>query len=53
MISILLYNCFHRVIRLELMQQRFLIILLERLFENFTFLILRNFQIVTSKLIHK
>lgn len=43
-LCILLYSHFHQVIRLELLQQSFLSILLERLFENFTFL--RNFQMV-------
>lgn len=43
-LCILLYSHFHQIIRLELLQQSFLSILLERLFENFTFL--RNFQMV-------
>lgn len=51
--SSLLYSHFHQVIKLEPAQHRFLIILLDRLFENFTFLILRNFQMITLKFIHK
>lgn len=50
-ICILLYSHFHQVIRVELLQQNFFIILLERPFENFTFL--RNFQIAGLKFIHK
>lgn len=51
--SSLLYSHFRQVTELELVQQRFLVILLERLFENFTFLVLINFQMLVLELIHK
>lgn len=51
--SSLLYSHFRQVTELELVQQRFLVSLLERLFENFTFLVLINFQMLVLKLIHK
>lgn len=51
--SSLLYSHFRQVTELELVQQRFLVSLLERLFENFTFLVLTNFQMLVLKLIHK
>lgn len=51
--SSLLYSHFRQVTELELVQQRFLVSLLERLFENFTFLVLITFQMLVLKLIHK